>query len=77
MSYRLSLKQNSGLPSCGVEASGGLGVWAGASQRTFNASVSYWLRWASSVGTITSGRSQSTGIVAPDERRALPLANDN
>ena len=39
-------------------------VLAGQSnmQAHAKASVSYWLRCASSVSTITSGRSQSTGI---------------
>jgi hypothetical protein len=36
----------------------------GRACRMFRASVSYWVRWASSVITITSSRSESTGMVS-------------
>ena len=45
----------------------------GSALRMFSASVSYWLRCASSVITITSWRSESTGIcVSP---AALSMRN--
>ena len=37
----------------------------GRALRMLSASVSYWVRWASSVMTITSSRSETTGCVSP------------